>query len=188
MKLIDAFVIATIGMSLGAACRYNPEQPPAQPAPDAGAAGEAAELRSAPSSDSHVESRGAASIRSGDGAGVRLQSRGGDPIVRARVGARSVTRRCRTGDARGRSDPNYNLDIDDPRAKAAFDAIAKARELAKNSTGRRACVRRRTRRALLRRHEGRSRGAGTRLQQGDGRPVGARIPTISMPRRCTRRA
>src|SRR6185503_17751876 len=30
--------------------------------------------------------------------------------------------------------PNYNLDIDDPRAKAAFEAIAKARELAKNST------------------------------------------------------
>jgi hypothetical protein len=30
--------------------------------------------------------------------------------------------------------PNYNLDIDDPRAKAAFEAIARARELANNST------------------------------------------------------
>jgi tetratricopeptide (TPR) repeat protein len=30
--------------------------------------------------------------------------------------------------------PNYNLDIDDPRAQAAYDAITKARSLATNST------------------------------------------------------
>jgi hypothetical protein len=43
--------------------------------------------------------------------------------------------------------PNYNLDIDDPRSKQAFDAIQKARALA--SRLRRARIRRGHGRALL---------------------------------------
>ena len=55
--------------------------------------------------------------------------------------------------------PNYNLDIDDPRAKAAYEAISKARALASSGPERRALVHRSARGTLLSGHESRSRGA-----------------------------
>ena len=64
--------------------------------------------------------------------------------------------------------PNYNLDIDEPRAKAAYDSLAKAQSLVATRPGQREGLRRGARRALLRRSESRSCRARARIQPGDG--------------------
>ena len=64
--------------------------------------------------------------------------------------------------------PNYNLDIDDPRARQAFEAIERARTLAKAAPA----VEREYIEAMAVRYsaesEGRPRGVGEGLQPGDG--------------------
>ena len=71
---------------------------------DAGlGAGPAAHVWPASPSHPDVERGSAEDVRPGAGTGVRLQPRGRDPLVRARGGAGSVARRCRTGARRGRS-------------------------------------------------------------------------------------
>ena len=61
----------------------------------------------------------------GAGAGVRVQPRGRDPVLRARLRAGSGRPDAALGTAWALG-PNYNLDIDDTRAQAAYDAISKA--------------------------------------------------------------
>ena len=115
---------------VSAGCGSPAPQPAPAPSPTPAPAAPAEPLTLRPASPSHpnVERRSAEDVRPGAGAGVRVQPRGRDPIVPARRRARSVRAMPHWGKAWALG-PNYNLDIDDARAKAAYEALAKAQSL-----------------------------------------------------------
>ena len=116
---------------LAAACSVSAPESQQKPAARCGGAGrsDGRPWRS-PASDLDEESRGAAVLRPWICAGVRVQSRRSRAVVPAGRGARSGAAMPHWGIAWALG-PNYNLDIDDPRAKQAYEAIEKARTLAK---------------------------------------------------------
>ena len=98
-----------------AGCAQRPEQPSTSTTPaathdahpvDTGGTDDAArQSRLVSPRDQDVERRGATVLRRGADAALRLQSRRGVPLVRARRRARCHARRCRTGACRSRSAP-----------------------------------------------------------------------------------
>ena len=131
--------------------------------------------------DCDGERRSAEVLRPGDRAGVRLQPRG-SRARRSSARPSSIPRpRCRTGASRGRSAPTTTSTSTIRARRQAYDAIAAAKALAASGPAHERDVHRGDGGPLLGGSEGRSRGAGARVQQGDGRAVEA------APRRPRRR-
>ena len=155
-----------------------------------GCAGRAADLRPASPSDPHVERRRAEDVRPGDGAGLRLQPRGRDPIVRARGRARSDRRHAALGQgvgARPELQPRH-------RRRAREGGVRSARESAMRSAAdrpraaERARLHRSARGALLGRSESRSRRRSRARSARRWAISRGAIPTISTPRPSTPKA